>query len=46
MRPITLGFTIDGRAVIEKGVEAGERVVTEGQLRLFPGAHVEIKNAA
>jgi multidrug efflux system membrane fusion protein len=32
---------IDG-AVIEKGLSAGERVVTDGQLRLRPGAKVEI----
>ena len=35
-----------GETVIEQGLQAGERVVTDGQLRLFPGAKVEIKNAA
>jgi len=29
--------------VIDEGVKAGERVVTDGQLRLRPGARVEIK---
>jgi hypothetical protein len=28
---------------MEKGIQAGERVVTDGQLRLVPGARVEIK---
>jgi hypothetical protein len=28
--------------VIEKGLTAGERVVTEGQLRLVPGAKVQV----
>jgi hypothetical protein len=28
--------------VIERGLQAGERVVTEGQLRLAPGSRVEI----
>jgi multidrug efflux system membrane fusion protein len=30
-------------AVIDKGLTAGETVVTDGQLRLVPGARVEIK---
>ena len=30
--------------VIEQGLRIGERVVTDGQLRLTPGARVEIKN--
>ena len=32
-------------AVVAKGLAAGERVVTDGQLRLSPGAKVEIKPA-
>ena len=42
-RPVKLGLAGDGMAVVTKGVAAGERVVTDGQLRLFPGAKVEIK---
>jgi multidrug efflux system membrane fusion protein len=42
-RPVVLGNSSDTEAVIEKGLEAGETVVTDGQLRLFPGARVEIK---
>jgi hypothetical protein len=30
--------------VIEKGVQAGETVVVDGQLRLVPGSRVDIKN--
>jgi len=45
-RPVVLGHTNDTEAVIEKGLQAGETVVTDGQLRLFPGARVEVKNAA
>jgi multidrug efflux system membrane fusion protein len=45
MRPITVARTVDSWAVIEKGVQPGETVVTDGQLRLVPGAKVEIKNA-
>jgi multidrug efflux system membrane fusion protein len=32
--------------VIEKGLQPGEQVVTDGQLRLAPGAKVEVKNRA
>jgi hypothetical protein len=31
--------------VIDKGVSAGETVVTDGQLRLVPGARVEVKSS-
>ncbi len=40
MRPVTTGFRVRDMLVIEKGLEKGEEVVTEGQLRLFPGAAV------
>ncbi len=43
-RLVTAGRSIDGSTVIEKGLSAGEKVVTDGQLRLVPGAKVEIKN--
>lgn len=42
-RPVTAGITLPGATVIDKGVGAGERVVTDGQLRLVPGAKVEVK---
>jgi multidrug efflux system membrane fusion protein len=45
-RLVELGPTVDAMAVITKGLAVGERVVTEGQLRLFPGAKVDVKNAA
>jgi multidrug efflux system membrane fusion protein len=41
-RPVTVARQIPDGAVIEKGLSAGERVVTDGQLRLRPGAKVEI----
>jgi len=44
-RPVTLARTIDGEAVVEKGVTAGEKVVTDGQLRLTQGAQVKILEA-
>lgn len=42
-RPVRVGRRLAGEVVIEQGVKAGERVVTDGQLRLVPGARVEIK---
>ncbi len=42
-RPVATGPSVDNGTVIEKGVQAGERVVTDGQLRLVPGSRVELK---
>ncbi|HEY6292614.1 MAG TPA: efflux RND transporter periplasmic adaptor subunit [Terriglobia bacterium] len=44
IRPVTPGVSDGPDTVIEKGIAAGETVVTDGQLRLFPGAHVEAKS--
>ncbi len=41
-RPVTVERTVSGNAVISKGLKAGERVVTDGQLRLSDGTHVQI----
>jgi multidrug efflux system membrane fusion protein len=40
-RPVTTAEVYEGGTVIGKGVAAGETVVTDGQLRLVPGAKVE-----
>jgi membrane fusion protein, multidrug efflux system len=40
-RPVAVGPTAGGRAVIEKGVAPGETVVTDGQLLLYPGALIQ-----
>jgi len=42
MRPVTVGFEQDVESVIDKGLAAGETVVVSGQLRLTPGATVEV----
>ncbi|MBI1984190.1 MAG: efflux RND transporter periplasmic adaptor subunit [Acidobacteria bacterium] len=44
LRPVVPGSTVGGETVIENGLTPGERVVTDGQLRLFPGAKMELKN--
>ena len=45
-RPVKAGQAVEGSTIIEQGVQAGERVVTDGQLRLVPGSRVEIREAA
>jgi multidrug efflux system membrane fusion protein len=42
-RPVVVGQEMDGSVIVEKGVEAGERVVTDGQIRVVPGAKLELK---
>ncbi len=44
MRPITIGRTNGGEAVITAGLAAGEQVVREGQFLLGPGSRVEVKD--
>jgi membrane fusion protein, multidrug efflux system len=44
MRPVEIGHALNGETVILKGIHAGERVVTDGQMRLIPGTKVTIKN--
>jgi multidrug efflux system membrane fusion protein len=44
-RPVTVARTFGNESIIEKGVAPGERVVTDGQLRLVPGAKVQLKGA-
>jgi multidrug efflux system membrane fusion protein len=45
-RPVAVAFADGPNTVIAKGLVAGERVVTDGQLRLVPGTRVEIKSEA
>ncbi|HTT66015.1 MAG TPA: efflux RND transporter periplasmic adaptor subunit [Bryobacteraceae bacterium] len=40
-RPVKVERTIGRKAVIAQGVTAGETVVTDGQLRLYPGAKIQ-----
>jgi multidrug efflux system membrane fusion protein len=41
-RPVTVDRTVGGLAVIAKGLNPGEKVVTDGQLRLSTGTRVQI----
>ena len=44
-RPVTIGITYQDETVVEKGLKAGETVVTDGQLRLAPGVKVNVKSS-
>ncbi len=44
--PVKVAYEDGGRAVIADGVRAGDKVVTDGQLRLAPGVKVEVKATA
>ncbi|MBF0561525.1 MAG: efflux RND transporter periplasmic adaptor subunit [Alphaproteobacteria bacterium] len=43
--PVTVTKTSEGQAVIGQGLSEGVKVVTTGQYRLQPGAHVVVTNA-
>ena len=40
-RPVAVTRTAGDKAIIESGLQAGETVVTDGQLRLRPGSKVK-----
>ena len=42
-RPVVVSRTLNNESIIEKGLQGGERVVTDGQLQLVPGTKVEVK---
>jgi len=42
-RPVVPGTRLGAETVIEQGVRGAERIVTDGQLRLIPGAKIEIR---
>jgi multidrug efflux system membrane fusion protein len=41
-RPVSVGRNLADKVVIDKGLAQGEKVVTDGQMMLFPGAHVTV----
>jgi multidrug efflux system membrane fusion protein len=44
MQPVLLRETLNGEALIDKGLSAGETVVVRGQYRLTPGTVVSLAN--
>jgi multidrug efflux system membrane fusion protein len=45
VRRIVVGRAFDSSVVVEKGLAAGERVVTDGQIRLANGSKVQVRDA-
>ena len=43
-QPVTVGATLGGFTIVDKGINPGQTVVTNGQLRLFPGAKVSSRD--
>jgi multidrug efflux system membrane fusion protein len=46
LREVTVERTYEDLSIIGSGVEAGEMVITAGQLRVTPGARVAVQNQA
>jgi multidrug efflux system membrane fusion protein len=44
MQPVSVSETLNGEALIDKGLSVGETVVTRGQYRLTPGTAVSLAN--
>ena len=44
VRKVKTGTSVNNMTVIEEGINAGEQVVTDGQLRVVPGATVQSKS--
>lgn len=44
-QPVKVGWTVGDTTVIASGLLPGQQVVTDGQLRLTPGAKVEVKGS-
>jgi multidrug efflux system membrane fusion protein len=42
-RPVQPGPRLGADIIVDQGLNAGERVVTDGQLRLVPGARIEAR---
>jgi multidrug efflux system membrane fusion protein len=42
-RPVVVAFALGPTTVVRQGVQAGERVVTDGQMRLVSGTRVDVK---
>lgn len=45
-QPVKVARTMGDTAVIATGLQAGQRVVTDGQLRIVPGGKVDIKRGS
>jgi multidrug efflux system membrane fusion protein len=46
LRSVVVNRILNNESVIDKGLQNGEKVVTDGQLQLVPGAKVEVKSSS
>jgi multidrug efflux system membrane fusion protein len=46
LRPVTVARVVGDDTVVQSGVSAGDIVVTDGHLRLVPGARISVKSAS
>ncbi len=46
LQPVTVTLRTENQTVLSAGVAPNDRVVTDGQLRLFPGAKIDIRSGA
>jgi multidrug efflux system membrane fusion protein len=46
VRPVTVGRSTASSVIVTQGLAAGERVVTDGQIRLAAGSKIQIRDAA
>ena len=45
-QPVKIGWAAGDTTIIASGLQPGQKVVTDGQLRLVPGARVDIKSSS
>src|SRR5207244_1534045 len=43
LRQVTVDRTSGAESIVKKGLEPGETVITDGQLRLVAGSHIKVK---
>jgi membrane fusion protein, multidrug efflux system len=46
IQPVTIGASRDGQALVDQGLQAGDKVVVAGEYRLSEGAKIEIVEGA
>jgi multidrug efflux system membrane fusion protein len=46
MRPVKPGLSRENLTIVEEGLKAGETIVTDGHLKVTPGAKVQAKNGS
>lgn len=46
VQPVEIGVTVGDRYLVDKGLEGGERIISEGLIKARPGAKVSIMPAA